>query len=308
MELRHLRYFVAVAEELHFRRAAERLHISQPPLSQQIRRLEEELDVRLLERSRRRVELTAAGAAFHERALEILAAVDDAARLARQVQRGEVGRLSIGFVGSAIYSIVPDVLRAFGASREGVDLRLRELTTAAQLDQLESGRIDVGFIRPASQRAGIAIEPVLHEPVVVALPESHRLAPREELALDELAGEPLVMLTRTGSPGVRDALETATARFELEGQLVQEAAEMQTVIGLVAGGVGFSLVPGSVRELERRGVVYRSLANGPTLELALAWRAADRSPVLAAFREVVREAAHRPPPGGEGVGREPASQ
>src|SRR4051812_37654769 len=123
MELRHLRYFVAVAEELHFRRAAERLHISQPPLSQQIRQLEAELGVQLLERSRRRVELTAAGAAFHLRAREILDAVDDAARLARRVQRGEVGRLSIGFVGSAMYSVLPDVLRAFRAQRSEVELR-----------------------------------------------------------------------------------------------------------------------------------------------------------------------------------------
>src|SRR6476646_11394876 len=131
MELRHLRYFVAVAEELHFRRAAARLHISQPPLSQQIRQLEEELDVQLLERSRRRVELTAAGEAFYTRAREILEAVDDAGRVARRVQRGEFGRLSVGFVGSAMYSILPEVLQAFREQREGVDLRLRELTTAA---------------------------------------------------------------------------------------------------------------------------------------------------------------------------------
>jgi DNA-binding transcriptional LysR family regulator len=294
MELRHLRYFVAVAEELHFRRAAARLHISQPPLSQQIRQLETELDVQLLDRSRRRVELTAAGEAFYARAREILAAVDDAGRLARRVQRGEVGRLSVGFVGSAMYSIAPEVLQAFREQREGVDLRLRELTTAAALDQLESGRIDVGFVRPASPRQGIAVESVLREEIVVALPEAHRLASRDRLALDELTGEPMVLLTRTGSPGVRDVLEAATARFGGEDHLVQEAAEVQTVIGLVAGGVGFSLVPDSVRSLTRRGVVYRPIADAPSIELALAWRAGDRSPVLAAFREVVRE--HRPPP------------
>jgi DNA-binding transcriptional LysR family regulator len=306
MELRHLRYFVAVAEELHFRRAAARLHISQPPLSQQIRQLEAELDVKLLERSRRRVELTAAGEAFYARAREILDAVDDAARLARQVERGEVGRLSIGFVGSAMYSVLPDVLRAFRARREEVSLRLRELTSAAQLDQLESGRIDVGFVRPDQPRSGIAVETILRERIVAALPESHRLASRDRLALHELAGQPMVMLSRTGSPGVRDALETATDRLGGEGQLVQEVTEMQTVIGLVAGGVGFSLVPESVQSLAREGVVYRPLTDGPSIELALAWRAGDRSPVLAAFREVVGE--HRPPPGGEGEEREPVSQ
>jgi DNA-binding transcriptional LysR family regulator len=295
MELRHLRYFVAVAEELHFRRAAERLHISQPPLSQQIRQLEAELDVQLLERSRRRVELTAAGEAFYTRAREILDAVDDAGRVARRVQRGEFGRLSVGFVGSAMYSILPEVLQAFREQREGVELRLRELTTAAALDQLESGRIDVAFVRPQSPpRSGIAVETVLREEIIVALPESHRLAGREELALDELTGEPLVLFTRTGSPGVREVLEAATARFGGEGQLVQEAAEVQTVIGLVAGGVGFSLVPSSVRSLTRRGVVYRSITDAPSIELVLAWRADDRSPVLAAFRAVERE--HRLPP------------
>lgn len=295
MELRHLRYFVAVAEELHFRRAAARLHISQPPLSQQIRQLETELGVQLLERSRRRVELTAAGEAFYARAREILDAVEDAARLARRVERGEIGRLSVGFVGSAVYSVLPEVLHAFREQRGDVDLRLRELTTSAQLDALESGRIDVGFLRPQTpERAEIAVETVMREEIVVALPESHRLAAKDRLALSELAGEPLVLLTRTGSPGVRDVLEAATARFGGEGQLVQEAAEVQTVIGLVAGGVGFSLVPDSVRSLTRRGVVYREIADAPSIELALAWRAGDRSPVLAAFREVVRE--HRPPP------------
>lgn len=295
MELRHLRYFVAVAEELHFRRAAVRLHISQPPLSQQIRQLEAELGVQLLERSRRRVELTAAGEAFSARAREILDAVEDAARLARRVDRGEVGRLSVGFVGSAVYSVLPEVLHAFREQRGDVDLRLRELTSSAQLEALESGRIDVGFLRPQSPaRPDIATETVMREAIVAALPESHRLAAQDRLVLGELAGEPLVLLTRTGSPGVRDVLEAATARFGGEGQLVQEAAEVQTVIGLVAGGVGFSLVPESVRSLTRRGVVYREIADAPSIELALAWRAGDRSPVLAAFCEVVRE--HRPPP------------
>ena len=150
MELRHLRYFVAVAEELHFRRAADRLHMSQPPLSQQIRALEEELGVTLLERTQRRVTLTAAGAAFYERAREILAAVEDASRLVKRVNRGEVGRLAVGFVGSAMYALVPEVLGTFASRYGEVALHLRELTTSAQLRQLESGQIDVGFIRPAS--------------------------------------------------------------------------------------------------------------------------------------------------------------
>jgi DNA-binding transcriptional LysR family regulator len=300
MELRHLRYFVAVAEELHFRRAADRLHMSQPPLSQQIRALEDELGVTLLERTQRRVTLTAAGAAYYERAREILDAVEDASRLVKRVNRGEVGRLAVGFVGSAMYSLVPEALGAFSARYADVDLHLRELTTAAQLRQLESGQIDVGFIRPASGRPGLAFETVEREPVVVALPESHALAQAPLLDVEQLAGETLVLLGREGAPGVRDSLAGATDLFRGD---VQEVREMQTVIALVRAGVGISLVPGSVRALAREGVVYRELpAGGPTVELAMAWRAEDRSPVLAAFKEVTRErvgAARRPPPGGE---------
>jgi DNA-binding transcriptional LysR family regulator len=303
MELRHLRYFVAVAEELHFRRAAERLHMSQPPLSQQIRALEDELGVTLLERSQRRVTLTAAGAAFYERAREILAAVEDASRLVKRVNRGEVGRLAVGFVGSAMYSLVPEVLGAFASRYADVDLHLRELTTSAQLRQLESGQIDVGFIRPASERPGLAFETVEREPVVVALPVSHPLAQEPSLDLARLAGETLVLLGRDESPGVRGSLAGAT---DLVRGDVQEVREMQTVIALVRAGVGISLVPESLRALAREGVVYRELPpGGPTVELAMAWRSEDRSPVLAAFKEVARErvaaavAARRPPPGGE---------
>ena len=157
MELRHLRYFVAVAEELHFRRAAERLHMSQPPLSQQIRQLEEEVGATLLLRNQRKVELTAAGAAFLVRAREILDAVEDAARQARRVQRGEVGRLAVGFVGSAMYSFVPELLRAFREQAPDIALRLHELGTTEQLRQLEDGRLDVGFVRLRGSRPGLAL-------------------------------------------------------------------------------------------------------------------------------------------------------
>ena len=289
MELRHLRYFVAVAEELHFRRAAERLHMSQPPLSQQIRALEQEVGARLLERSSRRVELTSAGEAFYGRAREILEAVDDAQRLARRVERGEVGRLSVGFVGSAMYSVVPELLSAFRERSAGVDLQLRELTTTAQLRALERGQIDIGFIRPAGERDGIAVETVLREPVVVAVPDGHPLAARQRVRLEQLAGEPLVLLTRSGAPGLRESLARAIAGFGGEAGIVQEAEEMQTVVGLVAAGVGVSLVPESVRALVRRGVTYRALEDGDVVvELAVAWRRDDRTPVLAAFLELIR--------------------
>jgi DNA-binding transcriptional LysR family regulator len=289
MELRHLRYFVAVAEELHFRRAAERLHMSQPPLSQQIRQLEEEVGVQLLLRNQHRVELTASGAAFLERAREILDAVESAAIEARRVQRGEVGRLAVGFVGSSMYSVVPELLQAFGERYGGVALRLRELGTTEQLRQLESGRLDIGFVRPRQSRPGLTIEPVFAEQIMLALPDRHRLAAQQRIHIGDLAGEGLVLLTRAGSPGLRKTLEPITDQLGGEEAIVQEVAEMQTVIGLVAAGVGVSLVPESVRALQRRGVTYRPLAEDvPTVELAAAWRTGDDSPVLAAFLALIR--------------------
>jgi DNA-binding transcriptional LysR family regulator len=283
VELRHLRYFVAVAEELHFRRAAERLHVSQPPLSQQIRALERELGVELFSRNRRRVELTAPGRALLGRAREILAAVDDAVETTRRVARGEAGELAVGFVGSAMYGALPDVLREFRAMRPGVALRLRELPTGAALDALAEGRIDVGVVRPAQVDAGIALDVVAREAVVVALPEAHRLAGRRRLALRDLAGEDFVLLARREAPGLRAAIDALGA----EPHEVQEVAEVRTVLGLVAAGVGVSLVPEAVAGAERAGVRFLPLAGrAPTVDLALAWREDDGSPALAAFREL----------------------
>jgi DNA-binding transcriptional LysR family regulator len=304
MELRHLRYFVVVAEELHFRRAAERLHMSQPPLSQQIRQLEEEIGATLFLRNQRKVELTAAGADFLERAHEILDAVEDAARQARRVQRGEVGRLAVGFVGSAMYSFIPELLRAFRDQSPDIALRLHELGTTEQLRQLEDGRLDVGFLRVARARPGLTLETVLEEPVVVALPDVHPLAAGPRLRLADLEGQPLVLLTRAGSPGLRDALAGAIEQLGGEEQIAQEVAEMQTVIGLVAAGVGISLVPESVRALVRHGVTYRPLAgDAPAVRLAMAWRTADVSPVLGTFLEKARATA---PAEGERNRRGPA--
>ena len=304
MELRHLRYFVAVAEELHFRRAAERLHMSQPPLSQQIRQLEEEVGATLLLRNQRKVELTAAGAAFLVRAREILEAVEDAARQARRVQRGEVGRLAVGFVGSAMYSFVPELLRAFREQAPDIALRLHELGTTEQLRQLDDGRLDVGFLRTPGRRPGLSFETVLEEPVVVAMPDVHPLAQRSLVRLSDLVGESLVLLTPAGSPGLRAALASSIAQLGGEERIIQEVAEMQTVIGLVAAGVGISLVPESVRALVRHGVTYRPLDDtAPVVRLAMAWRATDESPVLTAFLEKARAAA---PAEGERGRRGPA--
>lgn len=290
MELRHLRYFVAVAEELHFHRAAERLHISQPPLSQQIRALETELGVQLLERNRRSVALTAAGAVFLSEVREILAAVDAAAESARSVARGEAGRLALGFVGSAMHGALPGVLRAHRRAFPQVELVLTELPTAGQLEALRVGRIDVGVIRPPVREPGLVLESIHTEPFVVALPEEHGLAARREVALADLVGEPFVLLARREAPGLHESLEQAMADAGGVPRVVQEAREMQTVVGLVAAGLGVSLVPASVGADQHRGVAFRPVAgSAPTVELALAWRPDDRSPVLAAFLATARE-------------------
>ena len=290
MELRHLRYFVAVAEELHFHRAAERLHMSQPPLSQQIRALETELGVELLRRNRRRVELTEAGAAFLDEVRGILASVQHAGDLARRVARGEVGKLSVGFVGSAMYATLPEILRAFRSRHPDVELHLRPFPTAPQLEALRDGRVDVGFLRPPVQRVGLELQTIQRETIVVALPESHELAGTTSIAITQLREETFVLLARTESPGVYDSLALTLAELAGSPRAVQEADDMQTLIGLVAAGIGVALVPASVSLLDRPGVVYRALSGrAPTVELALAWRSGPLSPVVSAFLAVARE-------------------
>lgn len=291
IELRHLRSYVAVAEERHFRRAAERLHMSQPPLSQQIKTLEEALGVSLLTRDRRGVEVTVAGEAFLEQARAVLAAMDQAVDVARRADQGELGRLSIGFVGSAMYGRVPDVLRRFRTEHLGVHLTLRELGTTAQVDALTHGEIDVGFLRPPVSAEGIEIEHFADEPVVVVLPQDHHLVGMPSLTLVHLRRERFVQLSAAAAPGQHDAIQRALAAEGAAPLVVQEAEEMQTVVGLVASGLGVSLVPASVRALDRHDVVYRDIVGpAPRVELACAYRKRDASPVVAAFVEAVRAA------------------
>jgi DNA-binding transcriptional LysR family regulator len=297
VELRHLRYFVAVADELNFRRAAERLHISQPPLSQQIRALERELGVQLLVRNRRRVELTHAGEAFLREAREILAAAEHAAESARRAARGEIGQLAVGFVGSAMYGALPEILRNYRMHHPNVELRLRELQTAPQLRALRAGELDVGVIRPSAARreTDLEIVTIQYDQVVAAIPEAHPLAASEAITPAELEDEPLVLLARRDAPGVHESLDSALAANGKAPNVIQEVPEIQTVIGLVAAGLGISLVPDTVGRVERPGVAYRPLAGTSSVfELALAWRASETSPVLEGFLAVVRSVTGTP--------------
>lgn len=291
MELRHLRYFVAVAEELHFGRAAARLNIAQPPLSQQIRRLEEMLQVPLFRRTRRRVELTDAGRAFLEGAREALRQVEAAVHRARRADAGEIGHLALGFVGSAAVSVLPDLVRRLRSRFPGVKLALVEQTTAQQVEALLAGRLQAGLVRPPLVARGLEVRTVAREPLVVALPAGHPLAAGRDVPLPSLAGEPFVLFPREQGPGLHDLVLAACAEAGFSPAVVQEATQMQTIVGLVAAGLGVALVPGSVRRYRQRGVVFRPLRGPvPTVDLAVAWRRGDPSAVLQAFLGVLEEA------------------
>lgn len=284
MELRQLRYFVAVAEELHFHRAADRLHISQPPLSHQIGRLEAELGFRLLARTRRRVELTPAGAAFLHDARTILAELDAAVATARRIDAGQTGRLRINFVGSALFSLVPDAVQRFRAARPAVEVALRERATADQIRAVLDGAVDVGLVRPPIEHhENLRLELVRRERTVAALPVGHPLAALTRVPLRRLAGEPLVLFPRAQAPGFHDLLIASLSSAGGAPQVVQYAPEMQTIIGLVAAGIGVSLVPASVQRLALEGVAYRPVTAATQADLAAISRADDRSPLVSAF-------------------------
>ena len=289
MELRHLRYFVAVAEELHFSRAAARLHIAQPPLSQQIRRLEGDLGVALFSRTRRRVELTPAGRALLEEARRVLAQADRAARIARRAGTGAIGQLALAFVPSADLDLLPRVLRLWRGRFPDVELDLQVLLPVAQMEALAAGRIQVGLLRlPVAADRAVVVEPIQNEPLVAVLPRRHRLARRSRVRLADLAGETIMMFPRHVAPGYYDVMISA---FRDAGftPSVFHPGTMQTNLALVSAGLGASLLPSSIRNLRRAGVVYRPLMPPvPRVELAVAYRRDERSAVLPAFLELVR--------------------
>lgn len=290
MELRRLRYFVAVAEERHFGRAAARLHIAQPPLSVQIRRLEAEVGAPLLHRTTRSVQLAPAGEVLLARAREILAAVDAAAEDARRAARGEYGRLAIGFTGSATYALLPALAAALREALPGVELDLRgELLTPAQVAHLLDGTLDLGLLRPPVRERELQVEVLRREPLVAVLPEGHALAAADTLPLEELRDEPFVTYPSHFRSVLHDAVEDACAAHGFRPRAAHEVGETATLVSFVAAGLGVSLVPESVRHMTVEGAVYRPLAKAaPAVELAVAWRPDDATPMLARALDVVR--------------------
>ncbi len=295
MELRRLRYFVTVAEELHFGRAAQKLHMSQPPLSIQIRALEDEIGVMLLNRTQRHVALTHAGNAFLQEARRILAQVEQAVLTARRASRGEIGELAVGFISVADYNVLPSVLREFRRRFPLVNLTLRESTTDVQLQDLIEGRIDVGFALPPVNAPGIESVPVLREPLIAALPQRHPLAARSgKIALSALADSPFILFPRRMAPGLYDATVSFCRSAGFSPRVEQEAIQMQTIVSLVSAELGVALIPESLKNLQRTGVVYRALRErSPTTEIHLAWRGGDDLPALKHFLDLARRSMPR---------------
>lgn len=288
LEMRYFEYFVAVAEELNFSRAAERLNIAQPPLSQQIQRLEKKLGVKLFVRTKRKVELTETGLIFLEEARRTLAQAESAVKTAQRAARGEVGRLVVGFVGSSAYGFLPTAIRTFRERFPDVELTLKELTTVEQLQALKAESIDIGFLRPPIFEEELEQESVQKEPFLIALSEKHPLARLTIVPPHLLAHEPFILVPHTLAPGFYDQMISICTQAGFHPQKVQEAIQFHVIISLVAAGLGIAFVPSAIQTFQRADVVYRQLENVTTqAEIVAVWRRKASSPVLRAFLGVV---------------------
>jgi len=292
VELRHLRYFIAVAEELHFGRAAEQLGISQPPLSQQIQALEEELGARLFERTNRRVALSAVGRLFLPEARQVLVQLEQAVDVARRAQRGELGELKVGFTASAPFtSTIPRAIRAFRQACPDVHLDLRELSSRGVAEAVHEGRLQVGMLRPLAPLPEelVALE-LFAEPLVAVLPVDHPLAGGREVGvrLAVLGEEPFVFFPRTFGTGLYDQLLGLARAAGFSPRIVQEASEAMTLIGLVATGLGVTVLPASFSRMRIDGVVYRTLLDpGASTAVWLVRRRDEASPLVRRFAELI---------------------
>ncbi|APZ42271.1 LysR substrate-binding domain-containing protein [Acidihalobacter ferrooxydans] len=299
IELRHLRYFIAVANELHFSRAAERLGISQPPLSQQIRQLEDTIGTPLLCRSNRRVELTEAGRAFVTEARAILRHSEHAVELARRVARGEAGELRIGFTASTPLSRhIPRTISAFRRERPDVHLQLEELPTLQQIDALLGRRLHLGIMRPAVLPPTLEAQALFSDPLVAVMPSEHahlrQLDRAYRLPLNALADEPFVVFSHGAGTGIRDQVVALCVAAGFNPRISQEAAEPSTIIGLVAAGMGVSVLPASYEHIHIEGVSYVPLQDpGAESGIRMVRRRDDHSPLVDAFARLLLAEARR---------------
>jgi DNA-binding transcriptional LysR family regulator len=290
IELRHLRYFVVLAEELHFGRAAARLGMAQPPLSQQIQRLERLLGSRLFERTSRRVQLTDAGQAFLAEARRALLGVENAVEAARRAGRGETGELRVAFAATVMFVHLPRIIREFRTRFPGVHLDLREMPTGPQLAALKAGDIDIGFVREPRPDPELEIVTVMREPLRIAVNKSHPLAAKATLAVRHLADEPFVLFPEELAPGLYAQVMGLCRAAGFTPRVVEESRELYTSVSLVEAGVGVSILPASVEKLGWRGVRYRPIPSAAAeTRIAAAWRRDRARPVLDAFMRVVGE-------------------
>jgi DNA-binding transcriptional LysR family regulator len=293
VELRHLRYFRAVAEELHFGRAAERLHMAQPPLSQQILQLERELGVTLLVRSTRKVELTPAGEAYLNRVVAILDAVDEAGAQAHRIAEGVEGHLAIGCVGSATYSLLPRLVRELREQLPGVDVSIRgEMLAPAQIAALLTGEIDLALLRPPVEQPGVLVETVRRDRLLVALPEGHALATRDDLSVSDLRDEEFVAHAGHGRSVMSTILTAMCADAGFVPRIRHEVEETSTLVTLVSAGLGVAIVPEPTAALAIAGVCYRPLTpDALGVDLDVAWAARANSSLLDNVLTVLRQVA-----------------
>lgn len=292
IDLNHMRHFVAVAEELHFGRAATRLGMAQPPLSQSIKRLEERLGFALFERTQRVVSLTAAGRVFLEEARRTIAQSEEAVRLARRAASDDLAEVSIAFVSAALYRLLPATIRAFHEVWPDTAIRLDERPTDTQLADLTSGDIDLGFFHPPIQAVdGLAVELVHRDRLIVAVPAHHPLAAQGPCRLADLAGQDFIMFPYQQGPVLHGNITNACRAAGFVPNVVQEARQMHTILSLVAAGLGISLVPKGARTMQIVGVAFVPLLDAPenvAWELAMGWRPRGARKALRNFLEVVR--------------------
>ena len=286
IDLRHLRYFLAVAEELHFGHAAQRLHMAQPPLSQQIRRLEEEIGHPLFLRSSRSVKLTPAGKAFIERARRTLSKIDADLEAVRSVARGEVGVLKVGFVGSAMLTRLPAILDKYRRLYSRVQLHLNEFHTSQLIEALREGSADVALARDAGTAEDLHVEPAFVEPFVAIVPKRHPLATLKTVPMVRLRDEQFVFFPRSAGS---DAWENAIKTLGFHPNVVQEAPQWLTIVRLVGAGLGVSIAPASVQQLVTPDVVCGKLSpSGGATSIDLVYRLNETNPLVNAFCVVFR--------------------
>lgn len=300
LESRQLRYFVAIAEELHFGRAAERLHMSQPPLSQQIRQLERQLGVQLFERTQRSVKITAAGDVLLVQARAILGKLDTAVELVHSAARGEAGLLRLGYTAASAYSLVPAVMRAYKQRYPAVEVTLHELLSSEQLVELSKRCLDVGLVRPFAARPDLVAEKLVEEQLVLALPVHHPLAENQTVDIHQLEGVALIGFTATAARYFHDMIETLLLNAGVTPLIVQRATQPHAVISLVSAGLGVAVIPEASARVHMEGVVYRTLYadNAPKPEIHLCWQTGNVRPLLQNFLATAREVvAQRRAPG-----------